>query len=53
MARGKSRRANCPYCGKRKAVTPSGKVWAHYVIGGPTTTHAGQRVLCGGTGRPV
>jgi hypothetical protein len=47
------KRAKCLYCGTKKAVTPSGKIWAHYVISGPTTVNPGKRVLCGGSGRPA
>lgn len=47
----KSKRAKCIYCGKTKPVTSAGKIRKHYVIGGPTTTQAGKRVVCGGSGR--
>ena len=47
------RRARCLYCGKSKPVTKAGNIRKHWVIGGPTTTHAGQRVVCGGSGRSV
>lgn len=47
------RRARCVYCGTKKPVTPAGKIRKHWVIGGPTTTHPGERVVCGGSGRPA
>jgi hypothetical protein len=47
----KRRRARCLYCGTTKPVTKAGRIRKHYVIGGPTTTTAGQRVVCGGSGR--
>lgn len=47
------RRARCSYCGKTKPVTRAGKIRKHWVTGGPTTTSAGQRVVCGGSGRPA
>lgn len=47
------RRARCPYCGRTKPVTSKGKIRKHWVIGGPTTTQAGKRVVCGGSGRVV
>lgn len=53
VTKGKRRRARCVYCGKSRAVTPAGKIWAHYVTAAPNTLAAGQRVLCGGTGRPA
>ena len=47
------KRAKCTYCGRIKPVTRAGKIRKHYVTGGPTTTAAGQRVVCGGSGRTV
>ncbi len=47
------KRAKCVYCGRTKAVTKAGKIRKHYVTAGPTTTTAGQRVVCGGSGRAV
>ena len=47
----KSNRARCLYCGKLKPVTASGSIRKHYITGGPTTTQAGKRVVCGGSGR--
>jgi hypothetical protein len=48
-----NRRAKCVYCGRSKPVTKAGKIRKHYVIGGPATTSAGERVVCGGSGRPA
>jgi len=45
------KRATCPYCGKKRPVTPAGRIRKHYVTGGPTTLVPGQRVVCGGSGR--
>lgn len=45
------RKARCPYCGTLKPVTSKGKVRKHWVTGGPATTHWGERVVCGGSGR--
>lgn len=47
------RRARCVYCGKARPVTPTGKIRKHWVTGGGSTTAAGQRVVCGGSGRPA
>jgi hypothetical protein len=47
------RKARCLYCGKPKPVTKAGKIRKHWVTGGPTTTHPGERVVCGGSGRPA
>jgi len=49
----KRRKAKCVYCGKLKPVTSKGHIRVHWVTGGPTTTHPGQRVICGGSGRPA
>lgn len=45
------KKARCIYCGLAKPVTKTGKIRKHWVIGGPTTTHKDQRVVCGGSGR--
>ena len=47
------KRAKCVYCGRTKSVTRAAKIRKHYVTGGPTTLAAGQRVVCGGSGRTV
>jgi hypothetical protein len=49
----KSARGRCIYCGKAKPLTKAGKIRKHWIIAGPTTTHVGQRVVCGGSGRPA
>jgi hypothetical protein len=45
------RRGKCSYCGRTKPVTSKGKIRKHWVTGGPATTQAGKRVVCGGSGR--
>lgn len=47
------KRARCAYCGTAKPVTGKGRIRKHWVTGGPATTTAGQRVVCGGSGRPA
>lgn len=47
----KAAKARCIYCGNLKPVTSKGVIRKHWVTGGPTTTRAGQRVVCGGSGR--
>jgi hypothetical protein len=44
-------KATCPYCGTLKPKTKAGKIRRHWVIGGPNGLAAGQRVICGGSGR--
>jgi hypothetical protein len=51
MERTKTEKARCLYCGKLKPKTKAGRIRKHWVIGGPTTTNPGQRVVCGGSGR--
>lgn len=51
--RPKPRKAKCVYCGTLKPVTKAGKIRMHYVIGSRWTTTAGERVVCGGSGRPA
>lgn len=48
-----ARKARCSYCGRLRPVTKAGKIRKHYVTAGPTTLVPGQRVVCGGSGRPV
>jgi hypothetical protein len=48
-----AQRARCAYCGRLKPRTKAGKIRKHWIIGGPTTTNAGKRVVCGGSGRPA
>ena len=49
------RRANCPYCGKKVAITPTGNYWYHI----PTkvfrmhTTKGQFKIYCTGSGKPV
>jgi hypothetical protein len=38
-------RARCPYCGRRKAVTSTGKIWSH--------KQKGAKLKCGGSGQPA
>jgi hypothetical protein len=51
MTETKRKKARCLYCGTLKPVSKSGKIRKHWVIGGPTTTHPGERVVCGGSYR--
>lgn len=53
MSAAERKRATCPYCGRKRPVTPSGRIRKHYVTAGPTTLQPGQRVACGGSGRPA
>lgn len=49
----RAERRKCSYCGKNKPVTKAGRIRKHWIIAGPTTTSAGLRVVCGGSGRPA
>lgn len=48
----KAKRGRCVYCGRTYALTKDGKIRKHEVTAGPTTLVPGQRVVCGGAGRP-